>query len=599
MAITHTAVRNRNAKSSRQTITLAVSKARTELTRSRFLFCDLKDQIHILIADDLNIRIDHIEIIQLHDFAEAAFHRGLAVCVARVKSHFAANHLISRSRVARNIYTVNLGRQTFANLVFQVHNAVVHKFSSFIVLGKEITFFTISRNDSAASRFIGVIVKDFSAIQIDGSGKHLVRQDFIAGKVHRPCIIATAFIDININAYVLGSNHAVIRSQSAERLFHRITGQKLFVITIALMLFHQRIDFTIFPIAILRKILDPFLPEFFIRNDTVQNLDRRFFILHIVHRNSLRIRMEVRPVFAVVVRRLFLDSTRKTVHHIRRIRNRLVQLAKEQCQFAILGNDTSQIEVAARIRHIFRTVFLELRIQVTEMANRIQNRIAVRFKNRFLEFTIAPPVGTLRHHVVRNVRLRNMIIPRNHNRIHLDFRSFTDNKSHIVFMVRNRGFPKADFRQKISFTAVIIQNVLTVTFKTALAINASLQKADLQTDVFFRNFIATFNKNSIESRKFYDTEHKVHFVFITRLVIHPGGHVVKEAGFKKIRNALLHLFRKGRRLERLSGTNTHTTQHGAFIHIHKTFRTHITHRRRRRKILWHIQQLRHRRSGQN
>ncbi|MBS7391101.1 MAG: hypothetical protein KIG51_03265, partial [Fibrobacter sp.] len=40
-------------------------------------------------------------------------------------------------------------------------------------------------------------------------------------------------------------------------------------------------------------------------------------------------------------------------------------------------------------------------------------------------------------------------------------------------------------------------------------------------------------------------------------------------------------------------------EHRALIHINKAFRSHMTHSRRRRIFFWHIQQLRHRESGQN
>ncbi len=231
------------------------------------------------------------------------------------------------------------------------------------------------------------------------------------------------------------------------------------------------------------------------------------------------------------------------------------------------------------------------------MPNRVQHRIAVRFKNRFFKLAVSPPVGALRHHVVGDIRRRDMVVSGHDNRVHLDFRTFPDNESHRIFMVGDRRFAKPDFRKQVSLGAVIAQNVLPVAFEPALAIDPSLQKAHLEPHILFRNFVAAFDIDRIERRKLHDAEHQIDLAFRSGQIIHPGGNIVKISRFKQIRDALLDLFRKHRRLKRLSVANAHPTQHGAFIHIDKTFGTNPANGRRSCKVFRHIEKLRHRECG--
>ncbi len=347
LSVAHAAVRNRHAQGSRETVALAVSETRAELSRSRFLFSNLKDQIDLLVSDYLDIGIDHVEVVQLHDFAETAFKRRLAVSVSRIETDFAADNLVLRLRVADDVHPVNLGWQAFAHPVFEIDDAVVYKVPGFIELGKEVAVFAVGGDNCAARRLVSVIVEDLSAVQIDRAGKHLVRQGFVSGKVDRTRIVPLPLVDVDVDADILGRDNAVVRRERAERFFERVAGKKLFLVAVPPMLLQKFLHLRIFPRAVFRKILDPSLAKLLVRDDAVQDFDRGFLVLDVIDRNRLSVRGEISPVLAVIVRRLFHDATRQAVHDVRRIGNGLVQLSIKKVQFAVLRNGASHVEVAA------------------------------------------------------------------------------------------------------------------------------------------------------------------------------------------------------------------------------------------------------------
>ena len=176
------------------------------------------------------------------------------------------------------------------------------------------------------------------------------------------------------------------------------------------------------------------------------------------------------------------------------------------------------------------------------MANRIQHRVAVRFKNNLLEFAAAPPLVLLGKHVFHDVFGRHMFVALDIELGHLDLAALAHNEGHFVLVVFFRSFTVADFGQQITFGMEIVQQGLTVAFQLALAIHLPRNNAKFQTQIFFGNFIAAIKIGRIQRREFLDLEDNIHIRAFVH-IINPGSHIVKKARIVKIGHRRLDFLR--------------------------------------------------------
>ena len=237
-----------------------------------------KVKVHFLFAHHLDVGHNHVEVVELHDFAEATFQQGLAVGIARIQAHFAANHLFIGLGVAMDMHLVNLGRQTFSHLVGQVHNRIVFEGSGFFVLGKQVAVFTVGIQESLARSVILILVKDFTTIETVSVSKHLVVQHLVTREVQATHVVTTAFDHVNMNQNSARSLDVIVLVQGREHVFDHVADHQLFLISRALFNLAERIDLGILPLTAIHNVQE-FLASIFVADNVVQHLPGVFFDL--------------------------------------------------------------------------------------------------------------------------------------------------------------------------------------------------------------------------------------------------------------------------------------------------------------------------------